>query len=155
MSPFPLIWTKIKITCKFYPSSPYLSSMNSPLEDGLALFFGLLLSLLSMKIPGGARLVYAFGMLILAWKMYADAMHWLWSLPPLVLAPGLLWYGGIMRGVVVLSVLYALAALLTTEGTHFWLTLGALPGFYFLYRKKFEHPFWEGIYMKWRQSQDG
>ena len=128
--------------------------MNLALLDSLALFFGLLLSLLSMKIPGGTRLLYALGMLMMAWQMYTDDVHLLWSLIPLVIAPGLLWYGGIMRGVVVLSVLYALAALLMVEDFSFWAILGALPGFYFLYRKKFEHPFWEGIYMKWKKSQD-
>lgn len=126
--------------------------MNVQLLDGLALVSGLILSLLSIKIPGGTRLLYALGMLMMAWQMYRDDVHLLWSLIPLVLTPGLLWYGQTMRGVVVLSVLYALAALLMVEGFTWWCILGALPGFYFLFRKKFEHPFWEGIILKFKQG---
>lgn len=126
--------------------------MNLQLLDVLALVSGLVLSLLSMKIPGGTRLLYALGMLIIAWQMYRDDVHLFWSLVPLVLTPGLLWYGQTMRGVVVLSVLYALAALLMLKGFTWWCILGALPGFYFLFFKKFEHPFWEGIGRKLKQS---
>jgi hypothetical protein len=122
--------------------------MNLSLYDGMALLGGLLLSGISMKIPGGTRLLYAIIFLVLAIHMYAEGFHGIWSWAPLILAPGLLWYGGIMRGVVVLSVLYAFGVLFAVEGWVFWATLGALPGFYFLYRKKFEHPFWEGIYLK-------
>lgn len=122
---------------------------------GVMLIIGLGLSALAWKIPGGARFLYAIGTIYLGYIIYeekGDALATFLFLAAPFLALGLLWYGQMVRGAVLLLLPFLAYCSFTLDHELRFAILGGFIGLIFLFRKKFEHPFWEGLWMKVKRS---